>query len=158
MSKVAEEERKRNAAPGPAQVRLSSQARSELKELMMRASEISAADSGDRKDMAYKLWTECDGKDVLLGEKTMGIGEFVAALGDLSVIIHQIGNRENKKLDKRVFDATQDHHLGKADSRTLENCKDSLTQDFGAFVDRMGEDRTMIEEFALTPVRSARRA
>jgi len=158
MSKVAEENRKRNAGPGPAQIRLSSQARSELRELMMRASEISDADSGDTKGMAFKIWTECDGKDVLLGEKPMGIGEFVATLGDLSVIIHNIGNRENKKLDKRTFDATQDHHLGKADSMTLGNCRDSLTQDFDAFVDRMGEDRSMIEEFALTRLRSGHRA
>jgi hypothetical protein len=158
MSKVADEQTRRSSGPGPAQVRLSSQARSELRELMMRASEISGADTGDKKDMTFKVWTECSGYDVLLGEKTMGVGEFVALLGDLSSVIHQIGSRENKRLDNRRFDVTEDHHLGEKDSKTLTNCRASLAMDFDEFVARMGTDRGMIEEFALMPVRSVRHA
>jgi hypothetical protein len=152
MSKIADEQTRRSSGPGPAQVRLSSQARSELRELLKRSGEISDTDTGDAKDRTFVAMTQRNDYRLLLGEKTMGVGEFVALLGDLTVLIHQIGNRKNSRLDGLAFDATHDHHLGKHDAKTLANCKQSLSMDFDNFVARMGTDHKMIEEFALVAV------
>lgn len=152
MSKVADEERKRNAGPGSAQVRLSSQAQSELRELMKRSAEISETDNDCPKQTSRIADPHRSDHRSLLSDKTMGIGEFVALLGDLTVLIHQIAARKNTKLDSRPFDATHDHHLALADPKTLANCKESLTMDFDNFVARMGTDHRMIEEFALVAV------